>query len=64
MRERKNSNDVVGMIRSLGILFAAIILRDYTTGSLTWQWTILMTAVLICLFVGGALVSLHQKSRT
>jgi general stress protein CsbA len=61
--KRKYSRDIVGMIRALAVLFLAIILKGYTTGSFSWQWIIIMTAIVISLLVGSTLMRLKQKSK-
>jgi len=62
-RERSNTDEATGMIRTLCVLFFAILLRDYSTGNFGWHWTIVMIVVIVSLFVGYALVSLQHKAR-
>jgi hypothetical protein len=63
-RERNNTEDAAGMIRALCALFFAILLTDYSIGSFSWHWPILMTAVIGIFFAGNALVTLRQKRMT
>ena len=55
-QERNNGRHVAGIIRTLGVVFLAIILKAHVVGTVSWQWAIIMITVLISLFVVDALV--------
>lgn len=61
--EKKNLNDATGMIRTLCVVFLAIVLKNYSIGNFSWQWTILMIVVIVSLFVFKSLMALQRNSR-
>jgi hypothetical protein len=52
--ERNDSNDAARIIQTLGVLFMAIVLKGYSTGYVTGQWTIVVMTIIAAVFVGNA----------
>ena len=50
------------MIRTLCVLFFAIVLREYSTGTLEWDWVIPMGTIIICFMLVNAIVVSQQKN--
>jgi hypothetical protein len=60
--EKNNANDAGRMIRTLCVLFLAIVLKNRVTNTFSWEWSMLMIAVIVALFAGNAYVTFLKRS--
>jgi hypothetical protein len=59
--EKNSANDAGRMIRTLCVLFLAIVLKSHVTNTFHWGWSMLMVAVIVGLFAGNAYVTFQKK---
>ena len=50
------------MIRTLLVLFVAIVLQDVCTSTLEWHWILMMAGAIICLYIFKGLVGEEQEN--
>jgi hypothetical protein len=60
--ERNNAKDVRMMIRTLCVLFLAIVLKSHVTNTFRWEWSMLMIAVIVGLFLSNVYVTFQKRS--
>lgn len=57
MRSTENKNSANGMIRTLLVLFVAILMRDFSTDSLNWILMIILGAGIAVVYLISRLVT-------